>query len=1346
MIKQNIQKFNGMSQDVTLSKTGGSKYWSARNIRISATDQPSTFSITNEHGNESVLDIPIPVLNTDTTSFDYTVGVITKSLPYKTTNSNAVPPRCQIEEEYLSKTSGAQIIIGIEEARDSVIITTTDDAGWDCVWEFTDLNSGSYGLTLLYLNNLAFSSDHPIQLIYNYENSIIEKIYFVDGINQLRFMNIRQSEANGDLINLADMDPSAIDTVSNFDLSQPAIQGVVGGGSHTSGMVQYAYGLYVLNGSQTTTSPLSALVPISKGDGLGGGELNETLGKAVLVNIPDVDVNYTHIKIYLIKYTSFNQTPEIAVIADKEIDNYEKLSYYDNGTILYNISLSQFLFLGSSPKIPKHVAAKDSRMLLLNIKEKNFDVDLDMRAYAHTSGGSARVLENLALNENGFITGNTFVIDTNTYNVPLKHDAVTYNYNDYKYQKDGSTFGGEGLYVQVELFQSDLTDAKDFKYFKDRELYRLGIEFYNGRGQTSNPKWIMDFLSLEGNLENNYNQLKVVLKPEFYTWLSDSSNFEDDYAVPIGYRILRADRQLVDRTIIAQGMINPTIANYQHSEKTTVYNERKSQAEDPSANKMPSLTRTFEDKPPLVQCKNYHELNWNSNTDSGSSDFGTGSDRETHKAAHSKDWKAQTYQFSKLMMMYSPEISFADVSLDSSLELRVKGMHREDDLNLWATERHIVSALEEVEAKFLGGLNYRDATIVSIKEDPKWLNDYGLWGPANSKDKTPFNQLNRSFKAGFVKNTNSSVYQIFGTPEIAERGADFTAYNNNHQLRYANHMKGFHQDDFRYSKSDDINDDAQTQVVGANTYGERCITLMEGVSLDNAQSIEFIKSKSSMSQSDGIMLVELRKPNQQLYLGGSYGGNSYESKSISSYIAIGDYTEIQTDNIYIKSPGDTFVYPFSFLKMVKTDIELKDRSMTQMTEIITFPVETTIDLKNRNDLSLEAWDNRYQPRYDEYMDYNTVYSQSPTLVQTTDPGFKFKQVSEFDTRIISSKQKIAGEAIDSWTDYLENEQMDLDGKYGPINGVINYRDEIITFQDSGVARLSVNPRVQTTGSDGLEIELGTGNVLHDYNYLSTVSGSLNKWAIKASDKGFYYFDLLNKSIMRGNTQSIENLSDLQGMHHFLVNNTDFLNLSPDLPLKDRGVVIGYDNVNKDIFFSFRKAEGSFTLGFNENPDAFISFYDFVPSHYMSKGSKLFTVGPNGSSLWEHGKDNKASFYGTIYPSNLIFNVNGSEQGKEVVFNNISYRSEMSDIDGLELPSNTLDFIRCYNEYQDSGQKALVLRSNIMKRNRTWTVQIPRHAGTRNRIRSPWAYIELTLTNENGYKIILHDISIMYTAY
>ena len=283
MIKQHTIGYEGMLKDLSKDKQS-SKYFDAKNIRILATDQQSSLALTNEAGNELIFPIPTPVVNLDNTSIDYVVNSVTKSLSY-TTETDTLP-RCEVEELRITSVdenityheSGVQVIIGVRELRDSIVIVTTDGNGWDCFWELTDINSNNYGLDLKYMNNLELSTDNLIQVLFNYENSVIEKIYFVDGAHQLRCMNLRQSNENGDSKNLVDVNASSIDTVSTFDLSQAEITEVISGGSHTTGMVQYAYGLYVLNGSQTTISPLSGLQAINKGYELGGGEVNENLG------------------------------------------------------------------------------------------------------------------------------------------------------------------------------------------------------------------------------------------------------------------------------------------------------------------------------------------------------------------------------------------------------------------------------------------------------------------------------------------------------------------------------------------------------------------------------------------------------------------------------------------------------------------------------------------------------------------------------------------------------------------------------------------------------------------------------------------------------------------------------------------------------------------------------------------------------------------------------------------------------------------------------------------------------------------------------------------------------------
>lgn len=1349
MIKERRFGYEGMTKDIAKNKDV-KKYYDARNIRIVATDQESTYAITNEAGNELVYSIPSPEIDHENTSFKYTVGQDIKYLKYTATSS--VYPRCQIEEEYLisnkaffsNTSSGNQTIVGIKELRDSVIIVTTDNNGWDCIWELEGLNDQKFNLELKYLNNLNLSSNNLMQIIFNYENSVIEKIYMVDGVNQIRYLNLRQSIENGDTLNLVDLPPNSIDSVGTFNISQPKVTNVFSGGSHSAGMIQYAYSLYILNGAQTVVSPLSPLTPIDKGDGLGGGEVNEELGKSITVTVDNIDSNFTHIKLYSIKYTSYNEIPEIQQIADQEIDSTGKLSFTDTGADGTTLTLESFIFLGASPVVPKAIQSKDGTLFAFNVKESIFSVKLDTRSYSFNSSGVAKIMENVSYDENGDLSAS--IIDVpNSLIVSDKHDSINANYDVYKYQSNGTTLGASGMYIDVQFLQTSLSDneAQELQFFKDNEFYRIGIKFFNRRGQYSDPSWIMDMRAPEGNLNGNYNQLKVSFTNAFDTWLADSSNFDTEDDKPVGYKIVRADRQLSDRTILAQGMINPMIANYAHRDKFHSISKVKDLVDSDQSNKMPSLTRMFQGVTPVLGCKDYHDLAYSSLSANSFSQMGVGRNFEGVKMASGNDWVAQNFQQNRLMQMFSPEVSFLDVQTDSGYKLNVRGLYEQDYLANWSAETSVVTDINSVEAKFYNGFNNNSSgvSIDAIEGTSSHLMDFGIYGPVNSPDHRATHQIYQSFTGDFHKNTGVKEFEIYGTPEVTEVGADYTAYNNDYSFRYCNHLKTMLIDNFNYSS--DVNDDSEVQVRGVNSNGARCITLVEGTSdAVSRKSIEAIYAQTGISETKGVLVAELKKEDSFYYAGGVYGGNTYEAKSNSIYIDIGNYTAIDKNEVIIESPGDTFVSDFVFTKLIKDDTEIASTEYNQMAEIVRIKVETTVDLKNRNDLSIGEWDNRWQPLYNEYQEYNKVYSQQPTLVKSNSESYKLKKAQEFDSRIIATGVKTPGEFVDSWTDFLENEELDLDGKYGPINSVVNFRDNIYALQDRAVAVISINPRVQTVGSDGVSVELGTGGLLYDYNYLTTTTGCLNKLGVIETPIGFYFVDILNKCISFCNGQSVINLSDKEGFHSELFNKLSYEDLVNDNPVTDYGISLGYNPTNKDVYFSFNQSKDSFTLCFNERTQSFVSYYDYIPAWFINKGSVMLTTDKSSSEIWQHFKGKNNSFYGEAFPSSITLHLVAQE--KELVMNGASYRLEVKDADGNVLANEGLSSVKVWTKHLESDKTDLKIRKNAFRRVRDWNIKFPRVSESRDRVRGPWAYAEFTLNNNDGKKIILHDITLFYT--
>lgn len=1478
MEKSIKHSWKGMIQDISSSKFPNEYYFEGKNIRIVATDSQSTGSVSNEKGNKFILEIPSIQVDELNKKINYN----DKQISYNTNEINS------------SLSSSTHQIIGRCFCREFIILISTDSKGSDAIWKL----SYDHELSLIYLRNMNLNISNPVDVINNYENRIIDKIYWTDGINQLSLININHSIENGDSEELIDVPLSSVRMVGEYNLSSPRLTNIVFGGSHTSGMIQYAYNLYRVNSSQTKMSPFSELISLDKGNGNGGGDVNEKVGSIPVLKIENIDLNYTNIRVYAIKYTSFNQVPSVFLISDSQIPKNGNFDIFDDGSFIETISLEEFIFLGSDIIIPQHLASKDNRLILANYKEKNFNVDLDLRAYSFNNLGVSKVYNNIFFNGT-FIDGEERIINFNfTDDYNDNFDSINLDYDIYKYQLNGFRIGGEGKYLKYELTQSsELNDEN--RYFKDSEIYRLGIQFYNKYGQITAPYWISDFKSREGNLEGMFNTLKFELKPDFYVWLNDSSNFTNKEK-PVGYKLLIAERTLNDKTIVANGILSTMMCNIKSSQE--VFTEQEVLDFGNSLPKIPNIllrncnsNSIYGSVRPLQGCNNLNFM-------SGS----FGPDTEVQVAYYGdKDASGKFFQYNTMLQMYSPEILFNNpLNLNQGLKLRIKGGLLNKYNAVWSKETnldggnpiesksyngispHFASANENITGNAFSNLDngliahpggsdpnrveynlwyrgYGDVEItdsftssklikisnpftvingsdpdneyikqmfggnfIETRQDSQYLKvdcvytinidplyssvpykvkicadqqgnnvwsqtslitgnttlsysdtffptsistfreknfyliietDFNISGSVDvnfvlengtSPDLEKESLLNLFLISGqnssfpfFQKSLSNTEIDIYGTPEFTERGQDFKTYNNDSNYKYTNSLVSCMTDG--NSEYDDKGAYGR-RIISINSENNRCITFVTGpndssVEHQDRPSLENLFEQTNIFGNDYSLIGELVKSREEIYLGNIYGGNSFEEKLRTNYIEIGDYNDINLNVVDIKSPGDTFVNYFKFLRVVRNEQNIVDQGYKQYEEIVEFLTETTVDLKNRNDISLQYWDNKIYYSNDEYHRYNQVYSQMPDLIKRRNLEYTFKKNEDFDTDIITTKAKSPGEIIDNWTDILQNENLSLDGRYGPINAIINFNDEIYTFQDNAFAFISVNPRIQVQGSDGLQIELGKGSVLADYKYISE-TGCLNKWGIVESPSAIYFYDLI-KNTLNSFSGSISGLSDMNQMHSYFIKNVNRNDIIINNPLIGKGISAGYDYINNEALFTFHQENNSFTISYNEITKNFVSFYDYKPSMYISYGSDYIVLDKDAKKLYEQFKGEYNMFFDQYYPSRVTINVN-PEPNLDCVFNNINFKSECY-LNGVDQPLITINKIKAYNDYQSSPETPLVYSrsGNLRRKFRDWNAYIPR--SSRNRIRNPWIKLELIFENTQNYKLILHDVYVYY---
>lgn len=480
-----------------------------------------------------------------------------------------------------------------------------------------------------------------------------------------------------------------------------------------------------------------------------------------------------------------------------------------------------------------------------------------------------------------------------------------------------------------------------------------------------------------------------------------------------------------------------------------------------------------------------------------------------------------------------------------------------------------------------------------------------------------------------------------------------------------------------------------------------------------------------------------------------YGGDTYTARQLNRTIPYSDVMELETGLATTGHQGDTFIQKFNYLKTFRAN-----NGTVQIAEVVSFPVETTINLDLRFDIS-KGRGNNFEADENTYYGFNLAYNQKNNTIKGITKPFNFSEINTFPTNIIPSKIKINGELVDSFTDFLVNDIKTLDGQYDEITGVGEFKDNLYSFQKNAIAYLAINPRVQVQASDGIPIELGTGRLIERYQYITTNSGTLNKWSIVKSNSGLMYTDILTKSI-NFLAEDPMKITTVNGFYNKFLDYIDTYEdvLSIDNPVLNTGVITFYDKIKEDTYITFL-TENPITIIYNGLSQGFTSFVDFFPRHYINADNTIITTNDN-NSLWEHNKASpRSTYYDSYYPSDITLVVNDNPDINKI-FNNIHFNSEFS-YNNTDYSNITFNKLRVWNEYQDTeltDLNTLVYRSSIKRRLRKWNLIIPRDSNVlykRDRISNYWTYVqllfdktELPVPNQLDYKFTLHDILISYT--
>lgn len=225
---------------------------------------------------------------------------------------------------YFNNTLKTQItgdIIGVVECSSTCIVVFVRESKTEnVVYKVEYLNKynrDNAKVTTIARGNFNFGDN--IKGIFCYENSELQKVYWVDGVNQLRYINIADSNIYHKNNNPTGKLPITSEIYMNsspeFKLEHTiTVERITGGGIFTAGVIQYAFTYYMKYGAETSIVDMTPLYYI--GDSNRGLEADETVGCSFRIKIDKPDYRFDYIRLYSIQRTSINGTPIVKIVKD----------------------------------------------------------------------------------------------------------------------------------------------------------------------------------------------------------------------------------------------------------------------------------------------------------------------------------------------------------------------------------------------------------------------------------------------------------------------------------------------------------------------------------------------------------------------------------------------------------------------------------------------------------------------------------------------------------------------------------------------------------------------------------------------------------------------------------------------------------------------------------------------------------------------------------------------------------------------------------------------------------------------------------------------------------------------
>lgn len=466
---------SGMMQDSAISQIKPEYAYENKNIRILNSKDSAYLTVTNEKGNKLI----------------------------------------SIKGDAIGSST---IIIGSATISNYVVLFTLDEfptsGQKDSIYRL-ELKDDTFVSKRVFNGELNFSVDYPIETVTRYESEDIQKVYWVDGLNQPRYINIlADKEYNNNSFNFLQTLSleEEVSVTKQYDAS----------GLFTAGVIQYAFSYWNKYGSETKlfyTTPMHYVSLENRAN-----DAEERVAVSFKIDIKNLD-EYEFLRVYSIHRSSINATPLVKIVGDYPVTQSNSITVVDNGSTGETIDPTYLLYIGGENLIANTIAQKDNTLFLGGLK-----LGSDGQSFS-----SIRKLLQNTVDEMGSVH----------YTIEFQHDKQIV------YPKRNNYYRYNNLLEK---------SSKEIKTFKGNEVYRFGIQFQDYTGTWTQPIFLKDikneYYPEMDDYFINVAQVKLELNKLFFEEL-ESQNI--DLTKYKNVRLVMVEPTSSDRSVICQGVVCPTV-------------------------------------------------------------------------------------------------------------------------------------------------------------------------------------------------------------------------------------------------------------------------------------------------------------------------------------------------------------------------------------------------------------------------------------------------------------------------------------------------------------------------------------------------------------------------------------------------------------------------------------------------------------------------------------------------------------------------------------------------------------------------------------------------------------------